>query len=245
MTSQQIVPRPRHITVLDHLLGVLGELMITLGVLLLLFVGWQLWWTDLTSNHTQAGIARDLNKDWDAGNANKKGSTDDPPAVLQPGPGKPFALIHVPRFGSQWDPRPVLEGTTLDILEEGVGHYSETAMPGGVGNVSLAGHRVTYGRPFFQIQEMVKGDSIVLETREGWYTYKMTDSQIVSPKQVEVIAAVPNEPEAAARQRYLTLTACHPKYSARQRYIVHALYDSFQPRADGPPASLDLPAGVK
>lgn len=235
----------RQVSTLDRILGALGELMITAGVFLLLFVAWQLWWTDFTSNREQASITNSLSKQWDSGKANARGNSSNPPALLQPGPGKPFALIHIPRFGSHWEPRPVLEGTKLSILDEGVGHYADTAMPGQIGNVALAGHRVTYGRPFFQIADLQAGDAIVLETVDGWYTYRMTSEEIVSPRDVAVIAPVPGKPGEPANGRYLTLTACHPKYSARQRYIVHGTFESFTPRADGKPASLKLPKGVR
>lgn len=236
---------PRPVSKVDQFLGVLGELMITAGVFLLLFVAWQLWWTDFMSNREQASISTSLSKQWDGKPANTEGTSKNPPAILAPGPGKPFALLHIPRFGSQWQERPVLEGTKLSILEEGVGHYTDTALPGQVGNVSIAGHRVTYGRPFFQIAEMQNGDAIVLETVEGWYTYRMSSHDIVSPSAVEVIAPVPGKPDAVATERYLTLTACHPKYSARERYIVHAKFESFTARATGEPVSLKLPKGVK
>ena len=113
-----------------------------------------------------------------------------------------------------------------------------------MGNVALAGHRVTYGKPFNQIAELVTGDAVVLETEEAWFTYRVTTSEIVSPREVDVIAPVPGDPTAVPTQRMLTLTTCHPMFSARQRYVVYAVLDTWQPRSAGEPASLtEVPTG--
>lgn len=215
----------------DIVLGALGELLITLGVLLLLFVSWQVWWTDVAANRGQSAAAAELTQHWESAEPNQPGFT--------PSNSSAFAILHIPRFGPDWAPRPIVAGTTAEVLEGGVGHYTDVAGPGQVGNFALAGHRVTYGRPFFQIDQLAEGDAIVVETADGWYTYRMTSSQIVSPRDVEVIAPVPNEPGAVPTQAQITLTACHPKFSARQRFIVHGLLEGFQPRAAGPPASLE------
>lgn len=228
----------RRTSVLDSVLGVLGELMITLGVVILLFVGWQLWWTDAVSDRAQASIAGHLQDSW----PETSSAQQQPP--VEPDWGTAFALVHIPRFGSEWKPRPLLEGTSLDVLADGMGHYKDTAMPGQIGNLAIAGHRVTYARPLFQIADLQVGDAIVIETKDGWYTYRMTSREIVSPRDVDVIAPVPDHPEQEPTERMLTLTACHPKYSAKQRFIVHAKYESWQPRDGKNPASLRLPAGV-
>ncbi len=229
--------RERRVSPLDVVLGFLGELLITLGVLVLLFVAWQLWWTDAVSNREQAAIATELTDSWPE-------SSDQGP-VSEPDWGKAFAIVHIPRFGSDWQPRPLVEGTDLDVLAIGMGHYKGTAMPGQVGNFAIAGHRVTYGRPLFQVAELKEGDAVVVETRDGWYTYRVTTHEIVSPSDVDVIAPVPNHPGAEPTERMLTLTACHPKYSAKQRYIVYAKYESWQPRDGSQPPSLAPPQGVR
>ncbi len=243
MSAVAIEPGRPPLRLLDVLLGLFGELLITLGVLLLLFVGWQLWWTDFTAGNVQAQLTDQLRGDW-ADSAAPGGSPSEPVVVPEPDEGVAFGLVHIPRFGSGYEPKPVLEGTSADILDQGMGHYVGTAMPGAVGNVAIAGHRVTYGRPLFQIEELQIGDAIVVETADGWFTYRVTGTEIVKPRQVEVIAPVPNQPGVVPTERQLTLTACHPQYSAKERFIVHALYESWQPRIAGPPVSLKLPDGV-
>jgi sortase A len=110
----------------------------------------------------------------------------------------------------------VVEGTTASALRAGAGHYPDTPLPCEIGNVGIAGHRTTYGRPFHNLDLLKKGMEITLQTPIGECTYEITEEPFaVSPKQVEVVANTPDEAT-------LTLTTCHPKGSARQRLIVKA-----------------------
>jgi len=219
------------------LLGAFGEVLITLGVLLLLFVAWQLWWTDVTANRDQTSTIQTLERDFaderQGGPAGKE-----PPATLKSVPfGKAFAIVRIPRFGAEFA-RPVLEGTDRGTLKKGVGHYQGTAMPGVVGNFSVAGHRTTYGRPFHNIDRLRKGDVIVVETKASYVVYVVDRHLLVTPYQMEVIAPVPQDPGAKPAAAWMTMTSCHPKFSATQRYVVFARLDKVIPRGDGLPASL-------
>jgi sortase A len=219
-----------------------GELLITLGLLLLLFVAWQLWWTDVVADAQQEQIATDLRDGWSDNRGEDTPPSEpqgDPPPVAEPEDGEAFALVHVPRFGEGYQARPVIEGTSLDLLENGVGHYDGTALPGGVGNFAVAGHRVTYGKPFNLIAELDEGDAVVVETADTWFTYRVRSSTIVTPDRVDVVAPVPEQPGAVPTERLMTLTACHPMFSARERYVVYAVLESWQPAANGPPSSLE------
>jgi sortase A len=208
----------------------LGELLVTAGLLVLLFVVWQLWWTDVVANREQAATVRALSREF------LHDRTTVPRSPGEPVPtGRAFAILRIPRLGADFA-RPVLEGTSHDILDQGVGHYQGTAMPGGIGNVALAGHRTTYGRPFHDIDTLRAGDRIVLETRSGFAVYAVQRHVIVAPSQVDVIAPVPQHPGARPTQRWLTLTSCHPKYSASQRYVVFARLQATYSRAQGLPA---------
>lgn len=110
----------------------------------------------------------------------------------------------------------VVEGTTASALRAGAGHYPETPLPCEVGNVAIAGHRTTYGRPFHSVEQLVVGDEITLETPIGSCTYAVSEEPfVVSPRQIDVVA---NTPDRAT----LTLTTCHPKGSARERLIIKA-----------------------
>ena len=250
-TAVQRAPRPgrtRGDLVRTGVRGV-GQLLVTAGLVVLLFVVYEVWVTDLFSDRKQDALSQDLREDWDVG-------TDDPTVPTLPGGGisevplgEGFAFIRIPRFGADYV-KVVLEGTDEDELVEGPGHYVDSAMPGEQGNFALAGHRVGKGSPFLDLDQLQSGDPIVIETEDTWYVYRVVGGddpngvpaqQIVLPTDVSVIAPTPNGPlTGPATGAYLTLTTCHPKFSARERLIVHAVLDGDPiPKADapdGPPA---------
>ncbi|HWS58734.1 MAG TPA: class E sortase [Actinotalea sp.] len=226
---------------LSTALGVLGEVLITLGVLLGLFLVWQLWWTDEVGARAQAAVVAEL--DWEpptvAPSTAALPRRDDAPVIAEPAFGTTFATLQVPR----WDPveRPISQGTDksqiLDAL--GIGHYERTAMPGGIGNFAVAGHRTTYGKPLNRVEELVLGDPLVVRTQDTWYVYRVSATQVVDPRQIEVIAPVPGDPAAVATEATMTLTTCHPMFSARERFVVHAVLDYWMPVVDGSPVELE------
>ena len=217
-----------------------GQLLLTVGYVLVLFVGYELWVTDLQSNARQDELTAELREEWTAGPAAAV------PAELQG--GEAFAMLHIPRLGADYA-RVVVEGTGTEELEQGPGHYPGTAMPGEQGNFAVAGHRVGRGSPFLEIDELREGDPIVVETADSWFVYRVLGpaeqvpgQQVVSPSDVSVIAPTPGGPaDGSPTGAYLTLTTCHPEYSARQRLIVHAVLEGGPvPRAEAPdgPAAL-------
>lgn len=220
-------------------LGVVGDVLVTAGLLLLLFIGWQLWWTDLTANRDQSGTVQALERDFRSDAASARTT---PAAVPF---GTAFAIVRIPRLGADYA-RPVLEGTGRDVLQKGLGHYTGTAMPGAVGNFAIAGHRTTYGRPMHDIDRLRAGDVVVVETRTTYSVYAVKRHVIVSPSQVDVLLPVPQQAKARATVGTLTMTACHPKYSAAQRYVVFAELVGTHPRSAGLPAgTLDAPRGAR
>jgi sortase A len=227
------------------LIGVMGELLVTAGLVLGLFVVWQLWWTDVEGARAQSEIIAGM--DWEAAPAGPETAAEHhgPPPVMKEPPeaGTLFAQMYIPRFGDDYV-KPVAEGTdkatVLDTI--GIGHYVDTAMPGDLGNFALAAHRTTYGKPFNQIAELKNGDALVVRTEDTWYVYKVTESKIVYPQNVEVIAPVPgvtkDEPMPELTKRFITLTSCHPMFSATERYIVHGELEYWSPVGKGKPKEL-------
>ncbi|MCU1578831.1 MAG: class sortase [Rhodoglobus sp.] len=225
------------------LIGVVGELFITAGVLVLLFLGWQLWLNDLLVGTQQNKQASALSQTWG------KSEAVAPPVATRPDPGEPvvgaapdnavqFANLIVPRFGADYE-RPIAEGIgTEDVLQVGVGHYPGTQMPGAVGNVALAAHRTTWGAPFSNIADLQVGDSIYIETEAGWYRYVFRSLEYVQPTGVGVLDAVPQLPSATPTDRLLTMTSCNPKFSAAERFVAYSVFDTWYPRAGGPPAEI-------
>ena len=254
MSGRRVAAPPRAVTarrgVVAGVVGVVGELLITAGVLLGLFVVWQLWWTDVVADQQQAEVVAGLG--WSAPErpadpvepapapADAPEPRRDPAPVLEePGTATTFATLQVPRWGADYV-RPVSQGTTreevLDVL--GLGHYDGTAMPGAIGNFAVAGHRTTYGKPLNRVEELAVGDPLVVRTEDTWYVYRVESTEIVRPQDVQVIAPVPNEPGAEPTQARITLTTCHPMFSARERFIVHGVLDYWLPVADGTPPEL-------
>jgi sortase A len=209
----------------------LGELSITAGLILLLFVAWQLWWTDATTERAQATTTDTLEQQWAKDPAKAPGALVDGKVNSVP-LGDAFALIYIPRFGKRYV-KPIYQGTELSILDKGVGHYTGAQMPGQIGNFAMAGHRVTYGKPFNEIATIKPGDPIVIETATTWYVYRAVRHVIVTPNHIEVVDPVPEHPGQAPAQAWMTMTACNPEFSARQRYVEFSLLDQVIPKSRG------------
>lgn len=253
-------PQKRSPGVLSWILQIFGELAITVGLVLLLFVAWQLWWTNLEADSTQQHAVDSLSqefkaqaqkeKDSDAkpsGNSadktEKNWDPNNPPAIDEPAYGQAFGIAYIPRFGPTYQ-RPIAEGTGTDVLDTlGLGHYEKTAMPGQIGNFALAGHRQTNGAVLDAIEEIQNGDHIYVQTAQGYYTYTVYETKIVLPTDVNVIAPNPANPSAKPIERLLTLTTCHPRYGDKQRYIVHAKMESWQPLSAGAPEEIKTAVG--
>jgi sortase A len=221
------------------LLRGVGELLMTLGVVVLLFAAYELWFTNVVTALEQERLGDDLRRTWaqPAQPAPPSRGEAVPATVASPDLGEGFAVLHVPAL-DDYDPWVVVEGVSVPDLKNGPGHMPDTALPGELGNVVLSGHRTTYGAPFSRFDELAAGDAVVLETADGWFTYTVRDAQIVAPTAVEVTFPVPGNASAEPSQRLLTLTTCHPKYSAEQRLIVRAELTGRSDRTEGPPPVL-------
>ncbi|WP_210585415.1 class E sortase [Streptomyces sp. GESEQ-35] len=211
----------------------IGEVFITTGVLMLLFVTYQLWWTNVRA-HAQAGkAASNLQQDWASGKR--------APGTFEPGQG--FALLYIPKLDVVV---PIAEGiSNKKVLDKGmVGHYGEgelkTAMPSAkTGNFGLAGHRNTHGEPFRYINKLQPGDPIVVETQDTYYVYKMASIlPVTSPSNVSVLDPVPKAGGFTGPGRYITLTTCTPEFTSKYRMIVWGKMVEERPRSKGKPDAL-------
>lgn len=215
----------------------LGQTLITLGLVLLLFCVYELQVTGLVTAREQQALGRDLQSRWAEPVA--RPAVGGPTRVARdvPLPGAAFARLYVPSLPG-YRPWNVVEGVSVADLKKGPGHIPGTALPGAVGNVVLSGHRTTYQAPFNRFGELRAGDLVVLETRDSWFTYTVTGSKVVAPTAVEVTYAVPGDPVAVPTRRLLTMTTCNPKYSARQRLIISAELTLTTPKSAGRPPAL-------
>ena len=210
-----------------------GELFVTAGLVLLLFVTYQLVWTNFEANRAQDGVSDQIRDDWQRPAAS--GRTGAVGRVTDFGEG--FAFMHIPRLGRRYSV-PVVEGVSLGDLAKGVGHYPKTVLPGEVGNFAVAGHRATHGEPFAYLDEVRKGDAVVVETQEDWYVYLIDRTKIVQPTDTWVIEPVPGRPDAVPTERLITLTTCNPRWASTERLIVWGHLDSRRSKAAGQPAEL-------
>ena len=207
-----------------------GEVLITAGALLLLFVAYQVWWTNVVANRAVAAQTNRLLNQF-----------EHPPPGLGPGPspvepGQAFALMYIPALGDHWN-RPVVQGVTLADLARGIGHYPQTAMPGQVGNFAVAGHRATNGEPFAYLDRVGRGDDVIVRTDLSWFVYRVTDVSIVAPTDVDVIDPVPGRPGAVPNEQLITLTTCSPRWASYARLIVHGVLVATSPES-APPAAV-------
>ena len=212
-----------------------GELMITLGLVVLLFAAYEVWGVGVVQGGKQDDLAGALEQQW----ANEPG--DDPTVGPTAGAGvgglgskiHGIAKLYIPSLAQQWV---VVEGVTQADIRYAPGHYPDTALPGQVGNFSVAGHRNR--ATFWRLDELDNGDVIVVEDKANWYVYHVVKTRIVKPTQVEVVAPVPMLPGSKATKAMVTLTTCNPKFDNYQRLIVHGELVRTQPKSQGDPAEL-------
>ncbi|MFF2805977.1 class E sortase [Streptomyces sp. NPDC058000] len=212
----------------------LGEVFITLGVLMLLFVTYQLWWTNVMADEEAGGAANNLQQQWEKGGGEKKNL-----AV-----GERFGIMYIPKLDVK---APIAEGIDKhSVLDHGmIGHYDaasgiKTAMPWDkTGNFAVAAHRNTHGEPFRYINRLTKGDKIVVETQSAYYTYEM-ESVLpqTSPSNTSVITPVPPGSGFTGPGRYITLTTCTPEFTSTFRLIVWGKMVDERPRSKGKPEAL-------
>jgi sortase A len=186
-------------------------------------VTYGLWGTSRYTKQQQDELSQDLLQSWNAPRVTTE--------RVKLGSG--LALLRIPRLGKKYR-YVVIEGVTDAHLRKGPGHYPGSAQPGGVGNFVVSGHRTTYSAPFNRLDTLRDGDKILVDTRAMQYVYQVTDRRIVKPSAVEVTAPVPFRPRARPTKRLITLTTCHPKYSAAERLIVFGRLVEEKPRVAAP-----------
>lgn len=236
----------------------IGQTLITLGLIVLLFVVYEVWITNIWADRNNSHNISVLKKEWTAGKdplLPLPGAKD--PAIPV---GKGLGILYIPRFGTDYHEAIVQGGNPPndDQLEQGVAHYGATRLPGEVGNFAVAGHRVGKGEPFLNIDKLRSGDAVVVETKSYWYVYRVKgrpdgsnpqDSkdadgipgrEIVDPIDGNVLLPVPDHPGAKPTEALMTMTTCHPKFTASHRMIVYAALATKVPSS-----GVAMPAAIK
>ncbi|WSF71336.1 class E sortase [Streptomyces decoyicus] len=234
-----------------------AELAMTLGVVLLLLVVHQLWWTNRQAQHAAHDQVARLERQWAAGppsSARPPAAGDDEAAARTPESapsgrpahrtaGRPppparnlaYAVLRIPRIGLT---APVAQGVgKAAVLNKGyVGHYPHSAQPGEAGNAALAGHRNTHGEPFRHLDRLRTGDTVLIDTAEARYTYAVRRTLArTTPADGTVLATLPYSSvhpsyRFTAPGAYLTLTTCTPAYTSTYRLVVWGVLRSTQSR---------------
>lgn len=231
----------------------LGQLLITAGVVVLLFVVYEVYVTNWFAHQQQVKVHEALEQQW------AEGELALPQGTLAAASGHGLANLYIPRFGKDyvWT---IVQGHDPIVdsdLEKGPAHYTQSQLPGQKGDFAIAGHRVGKGEPFLNLDKLHAGDPVIVETGTRWYVYcvigagpehdscdpraagaslantyadptgaKVPGREVVDPSDGAVVLPVPGDrdvPAARAVTRYLTMTTCTPKFTAAQRMIVHAV----------------------
>ena len=210
----------------------LGEIMITLGVIMLLLVVYQLYWTNIEAGRAQNSAKDNLRSSWVDGRPIKNGA---------------FGIMYIERLGKKWE-KPLVEGVDLDQLAKGVGHFPKTALPGQVGNFSVAAHRATHGEPFAYLDRIQPGDKVIVETKTNWFVYVVDQQKnpspehpawkLVDPNYGEVVLPVPEQPGVKPTKKLITLVTCNPRWGSSTRLIVYGHLTKAYPKPGPKPAEL-------
>ena len=227
-----------------------GAVIFAFGVLVLLFVAYQLWGTGISTRFHQEALRKQFDRELSIARHDRATTTtttaSEPTApttttttqplsgVAAPTPGvappegQPVGTIVIPSIGVNYV---VVQGTNTRDLQLGPGHYDNTPLPGQPGNAAIAGHRTTYLHPFYNLNELSPGQPIYVTTTQGRFEYDVSQVLVVNPADLAVIGptAVPT----------LTLTTCNPRFSAAQRLVVQATLVS--PPAPVPTTTTTLP----
>jgi sortase A len=217
----------------------LGQTLITAGAVLLLFLVYEVWISNIFAHQKQVEVRHQLEQAWASGKDPLAGRLSLPGGqqnTIRAGTG--IANLYIPRFGNDYA-FTIVEGTDDGSLERGPGHYVGTALPGGLGNFAVAGHRVGKGEPFLNLDQLRPGDPLVVQAESRWYVYRVKGNvttgdpdaagsdgirgrEVVSPSDTNVIQPVPGHPGRVPTERLMTFTTCDPKYTATQRLIIHS-----------------------
>ncbi|HCT77795.1 MAG TPA: class E sortase [Micromonosporaceae bacterium] len=211
-----------------------GELMITFGLVVLLFAAYEVWGKTAIVDAHQNELAQQLDQMWgpDPTVSQSAGAVPSggPSPTAGPNLANVIAKLYIPKLNKQWV---VVQGVSQQDIRYAPGHYPKSANAGQQGNFSVAGHRNR--ATFWDLDQLKTGDKIIVENKTHFYVYQVTASKVVLPTQVEVVQPVPPGQKAG---KLLTLTTCNPKFDNYQRLIVHGSLVSEMPRSEGKPAEL-------
>jgi len=229
-------------------IGIAGEVLITVGILILGYIIWQPWYTGTVVTQKQTELSDAIASDWRPSSTPQASEKPEPslegmPVLAKAPDFEVFAVMHVPAFAPDF--QNVIAETTdlprvLNLNDKGVGRYDLTQQLGEPGNFAVAGHRSgPLINAFKEMMNLRVGDPIFIETEQGWFTYRFRSIEYVWPTAIDVLNPFPRLQGNPGSDYILTLTTCHPKWDGdAERAIAYAVLEDYTPAADGMPAEL-------
>ena len=214
--------KPQKPSAVALIAGGVGELLLTAGVVVLLFVVYTLWGTGIQTANAQDDLRDQLVLDVPSDPTASAAPT--PPPLDELELGDAYGIIRIPRFGDDWE-WIIVQGTEDSDLKNGPGHYDTSVNPGEIGNFSIAGHRAGHGEPFARFPELRVGDTVEIETSTGTFVYQLDDApdgdkngNKINIRDGWVVDPVPGEPRGTEpTERRITLTTCWPRFGSSHR----------------------------
>lgn len=218
-------------------LAILGEVLLTLAAVVTLYVGYQLFYTNFESEIRSQALASEFKERITNPTQSEVESVSEEAPVTTRSFQKAtvIGLMYIPRLKSDVWGEPIVAGTNYSELAQGIGHYQGNPLPGEPGNFAVAGHRVTYGQPFYYFERLVKGDEIFVLRPDGWYTYQLVSNQKIQEKDVWVLGKVQEQVGIQADQNMITLTTCDPRWNSTRRWAWWGVQTAYYPLDQTPP----------
>lgn len=222
--------------------GVIGELLLTAGVLMMCFMGWKFWLNDIIVGNEQNEQGGQLSQQLaEQSKTAAPAEVDESGIPIRKAPEEeatPFAVLYVPAWGADYS-RTIATGITrYGVLDYYIGYYPESDPVGAVGTFAVAGHRLAYGASMQKIPDLQLGDKAYVETVDGWYVYQFRSGEYVGPDEVSILSDVPRYPQEKGGDRILLLMTCNPFHSTEERVVAYNTFVDFVPRSEGPPAEI-------
>lgn len=220
------------------LLGVLGEILVTLAAVALLYIFYQLVYTNLNSEIQTRELASDFkSRVLDEAELSSNGVNTNSAEPKSLKPATVIGLMYIPALKSDVWGEPIVAGTGYSELAQGIGHYTQNQLPAEAGNFAVAGHRVTYGQPFYHFEKLATGDEVFVLMEEGWYSYELIANEKIQESEVWVLGEVQSQLGLSPEEKIITLTTCDPRWNSTRRWAWWGIQTGFYP-ADQPPAAL-------
>ncbi len=200
------------------LLHVAGELLVTVSALIFLYLVYTVWFSNLTAQVQTAELAEEIQQIFELHDAKPLSPSESTPVVASGEQVLPIGLLYIPRLKDKVWGMPIVDGIGAKELSLGVGHYTNTELPGELGNFAIAGHRATHGEPFAYFERLQSGDLVYVRTPQGWFEYELFEQKKIKESETWVLADTPDGLDVPEGSALITLTTCDPRWNSTRRW---------------------------